>query len=234
VCGKSKLEATWDEIVRLYQLLPPDVPEVEARTQIFPTQPQVTIRLSPQGRQLSLMAWGLIPSWWNQPKPPSKTFNARIEGIDQKPSFRTPFRKRRCLIIIDGYYEWKYEPGVKQGIPHLIRLADQTPFATAGLWDSWQPPSGEAVESCTMITKPAAGAIVQVHHRMPVVLPKQDFDMWLDPNYQHTATLLSMLEQAPVPAYTLQPMAVVRSIKEKVKPAPTKSEEQQVQLSLLG
>jgi len=117
--------------------------------------------------------------------------NARAETVDQKPAYRGPFRYRRCLIPTEGFYEWKAEKGGKQ--PYLIRMRSGEPFALAGLWDHWQDPHGSELESCTVIVTDANALIAPVHDRMPVILPKEAWDVWLDPHTPDTAQLKALL-----------------------------------------
>lgn len=195
MCGRFTMHVSMDELKALFDLdhTPEDVPE---RYNIAPTQ-QVAVIL-PQGeneRALEYLRWGLIPSWAKDPKIGSRMINARAETVAEKPSFRTALKKRRCLIIADGFYEWKTEGGKK--VPMYIRLKSGEPFAFAGLWDVWQAPTGESLRTCTIITTAANETLGQFHHRMPVILPKENHDRWLDVNLHETAPLLELLNPYP-------------------------------------
>ena len=127
--------------------------------------------------------WGLIPSWAKDASIGSRMINARAETIAEKPSFRAAFRRRRCLVPADGYFEWQKAGSGKQ--PYYIRLEDDRPFAMAGLWESWlNPATNETLQSCTVITTQANQLTQPIHDRMPVILDMADYEMWLDPQLQ--------------------------------------------------
>ena len=137
--------------------------------------------------ELAWLRWGLVPFWAKDLSISSRLINARSETVDQKPSFRAAFKRRRCLIPISGFYEWRKFDDGKQ--PHLIRMKDGAPFALAGLWEHWTSPDGSEVESCTLLTTEANDFMQPLHHRMPVILDPEDFDLWLDPEIQHAELL---------------------------------------------
>lgn len=121
---------------------------------------------------------GLIPRWARDKEIGSKTFNARAETVAEKPSFREPFKRRRCLIPVDGFFEWQRREDKKQ--PHYFYMSEGQPFAFAGLWDSWMDSTGEEVESCTILTTTPNELLSPYHDRMPVILSTEDFGLWLD------------------------------------------------------
>jgi putative SOS response-associated peptidase YedK len=123
--------------------------------------------------------WGLIPSWSKDPSIGDRMINARAETLAEKPSFRNAFRRRRCLILADGFYEWKQIPGMKSKQPMFIRLKDENPFAFAGLWEIWSSPDGSEIRSCTIITTQPNSLIESIHNRMPVILPADAYPIWL-------------------------------------------------------
>ena len=129
-------------------------------------------------RNVELFRWGLIPVWAKDPKIGYKTFNARAETLSEKPTFRVPFLKRRCLIPADGFYEWKEEGGRKQ--PYLFTLKEHKPFTFAGLWEIWRDSSGSEIRSCTLITTTPNDIVAQYHDRMPVILDESSRWHWLD------------------------------------------------------
>ncbi|HYD29924.1 MAG TPA: SOS response-associated peptidase, partial [Azospirillaceae bacterium] len=159
---------------------------------------------------LAMLRWGLVPSWADDPSIGNRLINARTEGVADKPSFRGPFRKRRCLIPADGFYEWQSIGGRKQ--PWLIRRRDHATFAFAGLWDHWYGPKhepekrlAEPLETACIITTGANAVLAPLHSRMPVILAPADWDAWLDPHapWELAETLLrpcpdDALEAAPV------------------------------------
>ncbi len=131
-----------------------------------------------KNRKVELYRWGLVPVWAKDPKIGYKTFNARAETISEKPTFRVPFLKRRCLIPADGFYEWKDEGGRKQ--PYLFTLKDQQPFTFAGLWEIWRDSNNTEIRSCTLITTTPNTLLAQYHDRMPVILDESSRWKWLE------------------------------------------------------
>lgn len=170
------------------------MPELAPRYNIAPSQSVPIIRFSPAGRRLDLARWGLIPSWAKDAESGYSTINARAETVDTKPTFRGPFKRHRCIIPADGFYEWHLEAGVR--IPHHIGRKDGAPFALAGLWDRWQGPQGDVL-SCAIIVTEANQFMRQLHDRMPVILGAQDYERWLDPDNQNTTELKRLLTPAP-------------------------------------
>ena len=151
---------------------------VEPHYNIAPTQDIATIRTAESGRELVMLRWGLLPFWAKDPSIGNRLINARAETVAEKPSFRAAYRHRRCLVLADGFYEWKLESGVKT--PYFISLADGAPFAFAGLWENWQDKhSGESIQSTALITTAANEFMAAVHHRMPVILQPDTADRWL-------------------------------------------------------
>ena len=146
------------------------------------------------------MRWGLVPHWAKDPKIGYKMINAKSETLAAKPSFRTAYRKRRCLILANGFFEWKKEG--KEKIPTYIFLKCQEPFAFAGLWESWRAPSGDSVRSCTIITTEPNSFMEPIHNRMPVILPDEAEALWLDPLTEDPDILSSLL--VPFPAESME------------------------------
>ncbi len=158
---------------------------------IAPSQSILSIsNATPQKAQL--FHWGLIPPWSKDKKIAYKMINARSETLADKPSFKSPFRSKRCLILADGFYEWKKEGDKK--IPTYIRLKSKKPFAFAGLWETWNQEKNQPIHSCTIITTEANPLLKPVHHRMLVILKKTDYDLWLDPTAVKPETLQHLLE----------------------------------------
>ena len=125
----------------------------------------------------------------------NRMINARSEGIAEKPSFRRALRKRRCLVLADGFYEWRKEG--KSKVPHYIRLKSGEPFGFAGLWETWSAPSGERIQSCTIITTTPNALIAEIHNRMPVILPRNVEAQWLDPDIEDPQKVLPLLSPFP-------------------------------------
>lgn len=180
MCGRFTLTASGDDLAALFEI--EAVPNLEPRYNIAPTQPVAVVRLDPEGRRrvFTLMRWGLIPSWAKDIGIGNRLINARAETLTEKPAFRTAFRRRRCLIPADGFYEWqKQTAGRKQ--PYFIGLPNRRPFAFAGLWEHWEGADGSVLDSCTIITTEANERVRALHDRMPVILDRGDFGDWLDP-----------------------------------------------------
>jgi len=142
--------------------------------------------------------WGLIPSWSKDPSIGDRMINARAESLAEKPSFRNAYRRRRCLILADGFYEWKQNPGMKSKQPMYIRLKDNQPFAFAGLWELWNSPDGAEIRSCTIITTQPNALLEPIHNRMPVILPPDAYKLWNAPDDRQPAQLNELL--VPYPA----------------------------------
>jgi len=175
MCGRFTLSAAasrFDDLFGLEQVYT----SLEPRYNIAPTQDIAIIpNLAP--RRLVMAHWGLIPSWSKDRSRASKLINARAETLHEKPSFRQSFQSRRCIIIADGFYEWTKTAAGKQA--NLIELRSKEVFAFAGLWASWRAPTGELIGSCTIITCKANELVAKLHHRMPVILPRDDLEQWL-------------------------------------------------------
>jgi putative SOS response-associated peptidase YedK len=190
MCGRFTLISDRRAVAALLGL--DEVPELFARYNVAPTQPILAARLADGRRQAVTLLWGLIPSWSKDSRTP--LINARCETVADKPAFRSPFRKRRCLVPADGFYEWQALAGRKQ--PFLFRRPDGGPFAVAGLWESWVGPDGRPVETCALLTTEANAVVRPVHDRMPVLVGAQDFDRWLDTDAT-SAELSPLLRPAP-------------------------------------
>jgi putative SOS response-associated peptidase YedK len=162
--------------------LPPEL-TLAPRYNVAPTQTVAVVRPDREGRrQLALLRWGLIPIWAKDTKIASSLINARAETVAEKPAFRTGFARRRCLVLADGYFEWKKVGKQKQ--PLYFRMRDERPFAFAGLWECWRGPDRTAeqpLETCTIITTQANELSAEIHDRMPVILDERDYDRWLEP-----------------------------------------------------
>ncbi|HKI36710.1 MAG TPA: SOS response-associated peptidase [Gemmataceae bacterium] len=180
MCGRFTLFASGDELARLFGFETAGVPALEPRYNVAPTQPVAAVRLDDGRRALVLLRWGLIPSWAKDPGIGNSLINARSETAAEKPSFRSAFRQRRCLVPASGFYEWQATGG-KHKQPYHFRRRDGKPFAFAGLWERWHDGDGQPVETCAILTTEANAVVRPVHDRMPVILPPGDFAAWLDP-----------------------------------------------------
>jgi len=182
MCGRVAYKLTWEEIVRLYQLTRFQPPvNTRARFNVCPTTTIDTILDQDGKRRLERMRWGLVPSWWPKTLKEFKlaTFNARVETVQDKATFRGPFKRTRCLIPVSGYYEWQDTPGGKQ--PWYFTARNGSPaLMIAGLCDEWKDKaSGETLKSCTMLITEPNKFVAEVHDRMPVLLAEKDYEPWL-------------------------------------------------------
>lgn len=157
--------------------------------------------------QLQMLRWGLIPAWAKDPKIGYKLINARAETVAEKPSFRAAFRQRRCLIPADGFYEWQQVEGSRQKQPYFISLQDERPLAFAGLYERWESPDGDTIDSCTILTTAANEAIAPIHERMPVILAPQEYSRWLDPGCGEIDSLQAMLDPYPAAQMKIYPVS---------------------------
>ena len=204
MCGRFTLTMTDDEIEQLFEV--EGVPKLPARHNVAPTQPVIGIRETPEGvREAALLKWGLIPHWSKDMGIGARMINARGETVADKPSFRTPFKRRRCLVPANGFYEWQERGGGKQ--PHYIHMQDGSPLAMAGLWDAWQQGEEAYIESCTIITTSPNDVVRPLHDRMPVILEPEDWSLWLDTSIEDASQLLPLLEPCPGEAMAAYPVS---------------------------
>jgi len=190
VCGRFTLTSSAEQLAEHFEV--PVDQEFAPRYNIAPGQSVCVVRGAQ--RELAFPRWGLVPHWASEPGVGNRMINARSETVAEKPAFRDAFRRRRCLLPSDGFYEWAGRGAGKQ--PYYIRLRDEAPFGMAGLWESWQGASGEALETCTILTTEAAPSIEHLHARMPVILGRADFARWLDPELREPESLLPLLTPA--------------------------------------
>ncbi len=208
MCGRMTFTIELSELAGVFPwLVIPDV-RVAPRYNVSPTQPVPVIANDGQQR-LDFFTWGLIPSWAKDPKMGSRMINARAETVAEKPAYRAAYRRRRCLILADGFYEWRKEPGSSGKTPMYIRLKSGDPFALAGLWERWQSPHGDEILSCTIITTTPNSLLATIHDRMPVILPPDAYDEWLDPGEKQPQALNHLLKPYPpgeMEAYAVTPL----------------------------
>jgi putative SOS response-associated peptidase YedK len=182
------------------------VPTVEPRYNISPTQSILAVRRTDEKKEAVFLRWGLVPSWATDLSIGNRLLNARSETAAEKPSFRSAFKQRRCLIVADGFYEWQTVAGKKQ--PVHFHFRDGRLFAFAGLWEHWNAPEGSAVETCTILTTSSNDLIRALHDRMPVILPPVHYAVWLDPQFADTAILQSWMIPWPAEEMTGVPANV--------------------------
>ena len=170
--------------------------DMSPRFNIAPSQP-VAVIPNTGDYFVSMYKWGLIPSWSKDPAIGERMINARAESLAEKPSFRNAYRRRRCLILADGFYEWKQNPGSKSKQPIILRLQNNQPFAFAGLWELWTSPDGSEIKSCTIITTQPNSLVGTIHNRMPVILPPEKYKLWISPDDQTASQLNDLLIPYP-------------------------------------
>ncbi len=180
--------------------------ELIPRFNIAPTQMAPVIVADGGEVVLKPMRWGLVPFWAKDDSIGDRMINARAETLKEKPAFRTPFKRRRCLVVADSFYEWRKLAGSKLKQPMRILLKDEQPFAFAGLWDTWTASDGSEVETFTIITGEPNEVVAPIHNRMAVILPTEHHQQWLDSKFQDTEALSRLL--VPYPAGEMKAHAV--------------------------
>jgi putative SOS response-associated peptidase YedK len=203
MCGRFTLRQPAERIARELQL--EEIPALEARYNIAPTQEILAIRHSPDGNEASMFKWGLIPSWAKDTSIGAKLINARSETVNEKPSFREAFKRRRCIIPVDGFYEWQRAGNKKR--PFYFRFKDDRLFGFAGLWEKWRTPYGESVESCSILTTDANKMLSEVHHRMPVILYPDTYELWLDEDERKQGLRKKLLRPFPASEMIAYPVS---------------------------
>jgi putative SOS response-associated peptidase YedK len=192
VCGRFTQQRPTAELAAMFAAEPaPD--ELLPTYNLAPTDEAAVVVERADRRAIRAYRWGLIPAWAKDEKIASKMFNARAETLATSGAFRESFRKRRCIVPADAFYEWQRQAGARQ--PFLIRRGDGAPLALAGLWSGWHhPETGQVIRSFTIVTTSANRLLASIHDRMPVVLGPQDWDLWLDPANQATEELTGLLQ----------------------------------------
>jgi putative SOS response-associated peptidase YedK len=193
MCGRYRLSRR-KQLVEEYFDLSSDTDDWNPRFNIAPTQAVPVVRQHPKEprRDLSLMRWGLIPSWAKDTSGAARMINARSETAHTLPAFREAMKLRRCLVPADGFYEWQRRGSVKQ--PFCFEVDDGGLFAFAGLWERWKDPSGAWVRTCSILTTTPNAVTSAVHDRMPVILDPDSYDLWLDPGMQNVAAISELLK----------------------------------------
>jgi putative SOS response-associated peptidase YedK len=211
MCGRYTLRTKLNVLLQQFEAEMAEELDYRPRYNIAPTQNVFAVRRPEQGakRELVELRWGLIPVWAKDAKIAYSTINARGDTVAEKPAFRSAFKKRRCLILADGYYEWLKEGKAK--LPQLYEIDGGKSFAFAGLWEYWpgpkDDPKAEPIESCTIVTTDANKLAAKVHDRMPVILDSDDYDLWLDPSIDDRAKLEKLIKPYPVKAMSVRPVS---------------------------
>lgn len=192
MCGRYSLYADYQTLLERFAIEETAVEETDytASYNVAPSQEVLAVVNDGTKNRLGFLKWGLVPPWAKDEKIGYKMINARAETAAEKPSFRQAFKKKRCLIIADSFYEWRRTDEGKQ--PMLIKMKSDEPFAFAGLWESWKSPDGKVINSCTILTTEANELMGTIHDRMPVILSKEGEKIWLDPK-EHDPQVLGEL-----------------------------------------
>ena len=181
-----------------------NLPPITPRYNIAPSQDVLAVRETGTGREMVTLRWGLLPSWAKDGKSTYRMINARAETVADKPAYRAAFRRRRCLLPADGFYEWQAQADGKQ--PWHIRMKDSNVFAFAGLWEHWEG-DDQVIESCTIIVTGANEVVRPIHDRMPVIINRSDYDQWLDPEVQQAEKLAPLLRPFASEQMTVYPVS---------------------------
>ncbi len=205
MCGRFTLATEADKLRWAFPgFIFPD--DIQPRYNIAPSQ-NVAAVLNDGESRVRELKWGLVPHWAKDPKIGNRMINARSETLSDKPAFRAAYRRRRCLILADGFYEWRKDPGAKTKTPVYIRLASEGPFTFAGLWERWDPDGESPLLSCTIITTEPNPLVAEIHNRMPVILPTEAHARWLAPGDTPPDALSEILRHFPASEMTAYPVS---------------------------
>lgn len=204
MCGRYADFLEIQDLVDAFNLMNPgETPDHEPRFNVAPTQLVRVVRQGTDGALLDSARWGLVPSWAKDPSVGVRMINARLEGVQEKPSFRTAFAKRRCIVPASGYYEW--QAGASGKVPHFIHAADAPLLAMAGLLEAWRPdPQAPWLITCAVVTTAARGDLAAIHDRQPVMMTPETWPAWLDPASSTADAMDAAL--APGPALEWHPV----------------------------
>ncbi|MEM1355522.1 MAG: SOS response-associated peptidase [Planctomycetota bacterium] len=210
MCARYQLSVTAKKLAELFRAMFDERPDLYVpRYNIAPTSPVLIVREREVGqagespatirRELAHVRWGLVPGWAKDIAIGAHMINARGESAATKPGFRGAMKYRRCIVPVSGFYEWKHPPTGTRGKkrPHHIRVSDTEAFGLAGLWESWQDPAGNELDTCTVLTCQPNEMIADLHDRMPVILDPKDYARWLNPNQQDAAAASTLLRPYP-------------------------------------
>jgi putative SOS response-associated peptidase YedK len=209
MCGRFVSATPPDEIAKYFGVEETSETILEPNYNVAPTTDIYTVLETGGVRRLEPIHWGLVPWWAKDIKVGNRMINARVETIAEKNAFKRAFQKRRCIIPVDGFYEWHKVPGQKAKQPYFIQRSDGEPFAFAGLWEVWRGADreGPAFPSATILTGPANEKMSAIHDRMPIVLPPDAWATWLDPEFDDLDALGRFLVPAPSELITLHPVS---------------------------
>ncbi len=231
MCGRYAITSAPEAIRALFRYQ--EQPNFPPRYNVAPTQPIPIVRIVEGKRQFALVRWGLLPAWVKDPKTFTLVINARGESVLDKPAFRNAMKYRRCLVPADGFYEWKAGGSRKQ--PYFVRPTSGAPMAFAGLWECWTGPNGEELETAAIVTTIANRTLGDLHARMPVVVPPEAFDLWLNCAEVDAQTAAALIAPAPDTALEAYPVStevnrvandnakLLEPVVQGTEPAPPKS-----------
>ncbi len=218
MCGRFVSAAPPDEIAKYFSVDTTSESLLEPSYNVAPTNDIYVVVETGGLRRLETFHWGLVPMWAKDVSVGNKMINARADGLATKNAYKRAFARRRCIIPVDGFYEWKKIPGQKRKQPVYIYRADGEPLALAGLWDVWRGPerdSEDVLRSCTIITGEPNDKIAEVHDRMPVILPPSAWAAWLDPENDDIEALAKLLVPAPDNLLEIRPVStMVNNVRE--------------------
>jgi putative SOS response-associated peptidase YedK len=228
MCGRFVSSSTPDEIAQYFDAEPPAEAALEPSWNVAPTNDVYVVLTEGGTRRVAAHHWGLVPIWAASPAIGSKMINARAEGVATKNAFRHAFRKRRCIVPVDGFYEWRKLPGRRTKQPYFIARTNGEPLAFAGLWEEWRGPGrdgSQVLRSATIITTTPNDAMAKIHDRMPVILAPTTWDRWLDEGSGDVAALEALLVPAPGDLLVLRPVSTeVNQVRNKgaqlIEPVP--------------
>jgi putative SOS response-associated peptidase YedK len=236
MCGRYVAASPPDEIARYFDVAQVGETVLEPSYNVAPTNDVYVVFETGGVRRLDTMRWGLVPFWADDPKIGNRMINARAETVATKNAYRHAFKKKRCIVPADGFYEWKAIPGQKKKQPHYIHRPDDEPFAMAGLWEAWRPKDPESTEgelhTCTILTTDANAPMRALHDRMPVMLPPDAWDSWLDEDNHDTDLLGKLLVPAPDRLITFHPVST--TVNNPRTKGPELIEEDPGDLTLIG
>jgi putative SOS response-associated peptidase YedK len=208
MCGRFSSTSQLQFLLEQFRAEPLGVEGHQPSWNVAPASDILVVTASPEGaRQLRELKWGLVPRWAKDPSGANRMINLRAETVREKKGWKSTLARRRCIVPIDGFYEWQDQGKGQRKQPFYITSRDFTPLALAGLWATWRDPdSGEELFTCTILTTSANDLMEPVHHRMPVILAHEDWDTWLDPENTDTEELAKLLVPAPEEMLTLWPV----------------------------
>ena len=212
MCGRYVSSSSPEEIADYFSAVLTAEQILDPEYNVAPTRKVWTVFEDGEARRLDTARWGLVPFWAKDPSIGNRMINARAETVADKNAFRKPFRRQRCIVPADGFYEWTpAPPGQKRKQPWFIHRPDGEPFAFAGMWETWRDPAAgsdaEPLRSCTILTGSANDTMSEIHDRMPIILPPSAWDTWLDPSVDDTDLLGKFLVPAPPELITFHPVS---------------------------